>query len=64
MPRLPKNYGEKFSDPIIGRAWHADGTPFNKTDYKQAGMYVPTDEDLLRWAKEDEARAAIARRTS
>ena len=61
---MPKKPGEKFADPIIGRAWHPDGTPYNKADYERAGMYVPTDEDLSRWAKEDEARAAIARRTS
>ena len=47
------NRGEKMADPIIGRAWHPDGTPFKDADYRNAGLYVPTNEQLAAWAKED-----------
>lgn len=42
----PRRKGEKFADPIVGRAWHADATPFDEEDHKRAGLVVPTPEEL------------------
>ena len=47
--------GEKMADPIIGQAWHKDGTPFNKADYVKAGLTPPTDEQLSLWAQAEQA---------
>ncbi len=58
---MPKKPGNKYSDPIIGRAWHADGTPFTPKDYREAGLYVPTPSQLALWAKADSQRAAERR---
>ncbi len=52
MPRDPNiTKGRKMADPIVGQAWHEDGTPFNKADYIKAGLTPPTDEQLLAWAE-------------
>lgn len=46
----------RFTDPIIGQAWHADGTPFSDEDYRKAGMHVPTPEQARAWAEADRER--------
>ena len=59
--RNPAPTDSRFNDPIVGRAWHADGTPFSDDDYRRAGLYVPTAEQLAAWEKAD-AEPARARR--
>lgn len=58
----PERRSSRFTDPIIGRAWHADGTPFNDDDYRRAGLYVPTAEQLAAWEKADAERDRARRR--
>ena len=53
----PVPRSSRFTDPIIGLAWHADGTPFSDEDYRRAGLYVPTAEQLAAWEKVDAERA-------
>ena len=60
--RNPAPGGSRFTDTFIGRAWHADGTPFNDDDYRRAGLYVPTAEQLAAWEKADAERARARRR--
>ena len=60
--RNPAPGGSRFNDPIVGRAWHADGTPFSDEDYRRAGLYVPSAEQLAAWEKEDAERARARRR--
>ena len=60
--RIPGRKGERFTDPIVGRAWHADGTPYSDEDYRRAGLYVPTAEQLAAWEKADAERARARRR--
>ena len=54
--RNPAPGGSRFTDPIVGRAWHADGTPFSDEDYRKAGLYVPTAEQLATWEGADAER--------
>lgn len=50
MPRDPNiRTSEKMSGPIVGEAWHKDGTPFEREDYIKAGLTPPTNEQLIAW---------------
>ena len=60
--RKPVPGRSRFTDPIVGRAWLADGTPFSEEDYRRAGLYVPSAEQLAAWEKEDAERARARRR--
>ena len=58
----PEPRSSRFTDPIIGLAWHADGTPYSDEDYRRAGVYVPTAEQRAAWENADAERARARRR--
>lgn len=55
--RNPPLIGSRFTEPTIGRAWHADGAPYSEEDYKSAGLAVPTPEQLALWVEADRVPA-------